>query len=93
MARSGFAFKKGDLMNRREFVKALAGIPLVGLLAKLPKAEEHESYELSIGVSDEQNYIISSYGDSSQDWIYIGDSEPYGRYWNAQDSSAPVLRY
>ena len=27
-------------MNRREFVKALAGVPLLGLLAKLPRAEE-----------------------------------------------------
>lgn len=27
-------------MNRREFAKALAGIPLLGLLAKLPKAKD-----------------------------------------------------
>lgn len=27
-------------MNHREFVKVLAGIPLLGLLVKLPKAEE-----------------------------------------------------
>jgi len=27
-------------MNRREFVKALAGIPLLGLLARAPKAKE-----------------------------------------------------
>lgn len=28
-------------MNRREFVKALAGIPLLGLLVKLPKHQEN----------------------------------------------------
>jgi len=33
-------------MNRREFVKALAGIPLLGLLVKVPKAEKGEYREI-----------------------------------------------
>jgi len=40
-------------MNRRDFVKALAGVPLLGLLAKLPKAEE----EWSLDIGDESAHM------------------------------------
>jgi hypothetical protein len=82
----------GGAMNRREFVKALAGIPLLRLLVRLPGPEvegrlmfvDSESYGLSIGSADEAG---------RDDWHYIGDKEPFYQYWNAQDSTEPVLRY
>ncbi len=40
-------------MNRREFVKALATTPLLGLLAKLPKIED----ELNVIMSGDPGYI------------------------------------
>lgn len=75
-------------MNRREFVKALAGIPLLGLLVKVPKAEEEgsptfvhsESYGLSVGsAAMARDGVLSTLRDnglpiSGKDWFYTTSS-------------------
>ena len=45
-------------MNRRDFAKALAGIPLLGLLVKLSKADE----ELHLIMPGDPDYVDISIG-------------------------------
>lgn len=44
-------------MNRRKFLEALAGIPLLGLLVKLPKAKQ--AGEINLGVAEDASDGIS----------------------------------
>ena len=86
-------------MNRREFVKALVGMPLLGLLAKLPKAKKgiavrwtdgHIFGETACYSFVEPTIIIDDTG------INLGVAEQASdgiRYWSAQETTEPILRY
>ena len=56
-------------MNRREFVKALAGAPLLGLLVKLPKAEEG----LRLIMPGDSGYVDVSVGQGELNILESGD--------------------
>ena len=72
-------------MNRRDFVKALAGIPLLGLLVKVPEAKELRAAQCRVSQdwflpSDKEPYhAVASMGSveyaDNSDWFYIGDGE------------------
>jgi len=82
-------------MNRRDFVKALAGIPLLGLLVKLPKVAEPTLAETYIKdvVSAESQPITLIIGDAShagKGSLSIGSVErpmglPEGDFWYVGD--------
>ena len=56
-------------MHRREFVKALAGIPLLGLLVKVPKGEERET----VVVAECSEYIDVSASSPWHTMVYEGN--------------------
>jgi len=73
-------------MNRRDFVKALAGVPLLGLLVKVLKVAEPTLAETYIKdvVNAESQPITLIIGDSRRasgrsegHYWYVGDKEPY----------------
>ena len=76
-------------MNRREFVKALAGIPLLGLLAKLPKAQEG----INLIMPGDPGYIDISVSSPWHTMVYEGnrlvsDDDPAGLFGAAYNELA-----
>lgn len=56
-------------MNRREFVRTLAGLPLLGLLVKVPKAEEG----LHLIMPGDPGYVDVSVGQGELNILESGD--------------------
>ena len=76
-------------MNRREFVKALAGVPLLGFLAKLPKAEAQPAFDLCPESEDlSKDWMVESYEDEAgrEHRRVIFGSPPSDLHW---DSPSP----
>lgn len=74
-------------MNRRDLMKALAGIPLLGLLVKLPETKDRY-HEIDVLTFNGASHRV----DSTWDYTLIGDEEPF-LTMASNKTSGPTMTY
>jgi len=67
-------------MNRREFVRTLAGIPLLGLLVRVPKTKE----ELHLIMPGDPDYIDVGIGGGKGINLVFPDDSGYIEVWTRE---------